>query len=117
MKVYQKIHIWVSNVFEDALCILECRSVIKPYLVKRLTNMVEDGTVCGEETLQICLAGVCQEVGCDLELGSEMKLDNAAPVVAFVSSTDNFCVSIKVDKPAPITLREDLRTEDIAHDP
>ena len=77
--------------------------LIKPYLVIRSSN-VEDGTVCGE-------------VGCDLELGSEMKLDNAAPVVAFVSSTDNFCVSIKVDKPAPITLREDLRTEDIAHDP
>ena len=42
----------------------------------RLAERVEDGTRCGSKgELRLCLAGVCHPLGCDLQLGSNAKLD------------------------------------------
>ena len=42
---------------------------------KRLRDKVKDETLCGEGDLRICVSGKCQKVGCDLQLGSDAKLD------------------------------------------
>ena len=54
---------WVITMSRDAPCSLDCRSVDQPGVVQRFSNLVQDGTVCGEGALKICLAGVCEEVG------------------------------------------------------
>lgn len=38
-------------------------------------DMVVDGTRCRPESLDICVAGVCQKVGCDMMLNSSVELD------------------------------------------
>ena len=47
----------------------------QPGVVQRFSDLVQDGTVCGEGALKMCLAGVCEEVWCDLELRSGVELD------------------------------------------
>ena len=68
-------HKWVSTMSRDAPCSLDCRSVDQPGVVQRFSDLVQDGTVCGEGALKMCLAGVCEEVWCDLELRSGVELD------------------------------------------
>ncbi|KAE8279026.1 ADAMTS-like protein 1 [Larimichthys crocea] len=45
-------------------------------LVVELAPKVLDGTRCYTESLDMCISGVCQIVGCDHELGSTAKEDN-----------------------------------------
>ena len=68
-------HKWKSSISRDAPCSLDCRSVDHPDIVRRFSDVMQDGTVCGEGALKMCLAGVCEEVGCDLELRSGIILD------------------------------------------
>ena len=68
-------HTWVSTVRKDAPCSLDCRAVDSPGLTHRFSDLVQDGTVCGEGALKLCLAGGCEEVGCDLQLRSSARLD------------------------------------------
>ena len=68
-------HKWVSIVTKDAPCRLDCRSLEQPGVEQRFSDLVQDGTACGEGALKLCLAGDCEEVGCDLQLRSGVKLD------------------------------------------
>ena len=68
-------HKWVSTMSRDAPCSLDCRSEDHPDIAQRFSDVVQDGTVCGEGALKMCLAGVCEEVGCNLELRSGVRLD------------------------------------------
>ncbi|KAF1380539.1 hypothetical protein PFLUV_G00164900 [Perca fluviatilis] len=59
----------------DNPCALKCKAKGSG-LVLELAPKVLDGTRCYTESLDICISGVCQIVGCDHELGSTAKEDN-----------------------------------------
>ncbi|XP_076828014.1 ADAMTS-like protein 1 isoform X2 [Brachyhypopomus gauderio] len=56
-------------------CALKCRAK-NTDLVVELAPKVLDGTRCYTESLDMCISGACQIVGCDHELGSTAKEDN-----------------------------------------
>ncbi|XP_072031734.1 papilin-like isoform X2 [Amphiura filiformis] len=41
----------------------------------RLKESVVDGTMCNPDTLDVCVQGACQSVGCDFMLGSDARED------------------------------------------
>ncbi|XP_061524819.1 ADAMTS-like protein 1 isoform X2 [Phycodurus eques] len=59
----------------DNPCALKCKSKGSGLLVE-LAPKVLDGTRCYTESLDMCISGLCQIVGCDHELGSAAKEDN-----------------------------------------
>ncbi|MFT7806324.1 ADAMTS-like protein 1 isoform X1 [Arapaima gigas] len=59
----------------DNPCALKCRARGSD-LVVELAPKVLDGTRCYTESLDMCINGACQIVGCDHELGSTAKEDN-----------------------------------------
>ncbi|XP_061664181.1 ADAMTS-like protein 1 isoform X2 [Syngnathoides biaculeatus] len=59
----------------DNPCALKCKSKGSGLLVE-LAPKVLDGTRCYTESLDMCISGLCQVVGCDHELGSGAKEDN-----------------------------------------
>uniref|UniRef100_A0A4W6EH90 ADAMTS like 1 n=1 Tax=Lates calcarifer TaxID=8187 RepID=A0A4W6EH90_LATCA len=59
----------------DNPCALKCKANGSG-LVVELAPKVLDGTRCYTESLDMCISGVCQIVGCDHELGSTAKEDN-----------------------------------------
>ncbi|XP_030635061.1 ADAMTS-like protein 1 [Chanos chanos] len=56
-------------------CALKCKAKGTD-LVVELAPKVLDGTRCYTESLDMCINGACQIVGCDHELGSTAKEDN-----------------------------------------
>ncbi|KAG9345511.1 hypothetical protein JZ751_008655 [Albula glossodonta] len=56
-------------------CALKCKAKGSG-LVVELAPKVLDGTRCYTESLDMCISGACQIVGCDHELGSTAKEDN-----------------------------------------
>ncbi|XP_051991912.1 ADAMTS-like protein 1 isoform X1 [Xyrauchen texanus] len=56
-------------------CALKCRAKATGQVVE-LAPKVLDGTRCYTESLDMCINGACQIVGCDHELGSTAKEDN-----------------------------------------
>ncbi|XP_014883986.1 ADAMTS-like protein 1 isoform X3 [Poecilia latipinna] len=56
-------------------CSLKCKAKGSGFMVE-LAPKVLDGTRCYTESLDMCISGVCQIVGCDHELGSTAKEDN-----------------------------------------
>ncbi|KAM6426745.1 ADAMTS-like protein 3 isoform 2-T4 [Liasis olivaceus] len=67
---------WIP-VFEDSgsPCALKCQALGKPLIVE-LAPKVLDGTRCNAKSLDMCISGICQAVGCDRQLGSHAKEDN-----------------------------------------
>ncbi|KAM3857602.1 ADAMTS-like protein 1 [Diretmus argenteus] len=59
----------------DNPCALKCKAKGSG-LVVELAPKVLDGTRCYTESLDMCISGVCQIVGCDHQLGSTAKEDN-----------------------------------------
>ncbi|XP_040337272.1 ADAMTS-like protein 1 isoform X3 [Herpailurus yagouaroundi] len=59
----------------DNPCSLKCQAK-GTTLVVELAPKVLDGTRCYTESLDMCISGLCQIVGCDHQLGSTMKEDN-----------------------------------------
>ncbi|XP_037909605.1 ADAMTS-like protein 1 isoform X2 [Hermetia illucens] len=47
----------------------------EPSVIVQLTNRVQDGTRCRPGSLDMCIQGKCQRVGCDLKIGSAKKVD------------------------------------------
>ncbi|XP_063106181.1 ADAMTS-like protein 3 isoform X2 [Cavia porcellus] len=58
-----------------APCALKCHARGQN-LVVELAPKVLDGTRCNADSLDMCISGVCQAVGCDRQLGSVAKEDN-----------------------------------------
>ncbi|XP_059362386.1 ADAMTS-like protein 3 [Carassius carassius] len=56
-------------------CALRCQARGKS-LVVELAPKVLDGTRCKADSLDMCISGICQEVGCDRQLGNNAKEDN-----------------------------------------
>nr|XP_028561741.1 ADAMTS-like protein 3 [Podarcis muralis] len=67
---------WIP-VYDDSgsPCALKCQALGKP-LVVELAPKVLDGTRCNAKSLDMCISGICQAVGCDRQLGSNAKEDN-----------------------------------------
>nr|XP_042706474.1 ADAMTS-like protein 1 isoform X2 [Chrysemys picta bellii] len=59
----------------DNPCSLKCQAK-GTTLVVELAPKVLDGTRCYTESLDMCISGLCQIVGCDHQLGSTVKEDN-----------------------------------------
>ncbi|XP_072215288.1 ADAMTS-like protein 1 [Excalfactoria chinensis] len=59
----------------DNPCSLKCQAR-GAALVVELAPKVLDGTRCYTESLDMCISGLCQIVGCDRKLGSTVKEDN-----------------------------------------
>ncbi|XP_021120554.1 ADAMTS-like protein 3 isoform X3 [Heterocephalus glaber] len=58
-----------------APCALKCHARGQN-LVVELAPKVLDGTRCNADSLDMCISGVCQAVGCDRQLGSVAKEDS-----------------------------------------
>ncbi|XP_066211666.1 ADAMTS-like protein 3 [Saccopteryx leptura] len=58
-----------------APCTLKCHARGQN-LVVELAPKVLDGTRCHTDSLDMCISGICQAVGCDRHLGSRAKEDN-----------------------------------------
>nr|XP_033776500.1 ADAMTS-like protein 1 isoform X2 [Geotrypetes seraphini] len=56
-------------------CSLRCQAKGTTVVVE-LSPKVLDGTRCYTESLDMCISGLCQVVGCDHQLGSTVKEDN-----------------------------------------
>ncbi|XP_078097671.1 ADAMTS-like protein 3 [Mustelus asterias] len=59
----------------EAPCALKCKARGTSLIVE-LSPKVLDGTRCNTESLNMCISGICQVVGCDRQLGSKAKEDN-----------------------------------------
>ncbi|XP_070598626.1 ADAMTS-like protein 1 isoform X1 [Erythrolamprus reginae] len=59
----------------DNPCSLRCQAK-ETNLIVELAPKVLDGTRCYTESLDMCISGLCQIVGCDHQLGSHVKEDN-----------------------------------------
>ncbi|XP_049815817.1 protein madd-4-like [Schistocerca nitens] len=68
---------WSAHEDEAAPCALTCRAT-RPdgsLVVARLADRVRDGTRCRPGSLDMCISGQCQRVGCDLRIGSSKRVD------------------------------------------
>uniref|UniRef100_A0A8C4Q6Q0 ADAMTS like 1 n=1 Tax=Eptatretus burgeri TaxID=7764 RepID=A0A8C4Q6Q0_EPTBU len=70
------LHEWLS-VHDDPTspCSLRCRARGSGIIVE-LAPKVLDGTRCYPGSLDMCISGICQAVGCDRRLGSRAREDN-----------------------------------------
>uniref|UniRef100_A0A8C1UB20 ADAMTS-like 3 n=1 Tax=Cyprinus carpio TaxID=7962 RepID=A0A8C1UB20_CYPCA len=67
---------WIPVTYDPiSPCALRCQAREKS-LVVELAPKVLDGTRCKSDSLDMCISGICQEVGCDRQLGSNAKEDN-----------------------------------------
>ncbi|XP_075925783.1 A disintegrin and metalloproteinase with thrombospondin motifs 18-like [Petromyzon marinus] len=63
-----------TKVDEQDICKLYCMAEDFDFFFA-LASKVKDGTPCAEGSTDICVDGVCEEVGCDQTLGSGAALD------------------------------------------
>uniref|UniRef100_A0A7N8Y828 ADAMTS-like 3 n=1 Tax=Mastacembelus armatus TaxID=205130 RepID=A0A7N8Y828_9TELE len=69
-------HEWVPAPYDpSAPCALQCQAKGKSLTVE-LAPKVLDGTRCRADAFDMCISGVCQEVGCDRQLASGAREDN-----------------------------------------
>ncbi|XP_024082456.1 ADAMTS-like protein 1 isoform X2 [Cimex lectularius] len=59
---------------ETEPCELWCQS--DTGVIAKLAPTVKDGTRCRPGSLDLCVGGICQRVGCDLVIGSEARVDS-----------------------------------------
>ncbi|XP_059081063.1 protein madd-4-like isoform X2 [Tigriopus californicus] len=64
-----------ENMAEHELCQLHCRASQNPDLAVKMDREAVDGTRCRMNTLDMCIRGECRRVGCDLQLDSDLKVD------------------------------------------
>ncbi|XP_072321525.1 ADAMTS-like protein 3 [Eucyclogobius newberryi] len=76
VKLQGESHEWIPAPYDPtAPCALRCQAKGGALTVE-LAPKVLDGTRCRDNALDMCINGVCQEVGCDHQLGSRIKEDN-----------------------------------------
>ncbi|XP_045680952.1 ADAMTS-like protein 3 isoform X1 [Phyllostomus hastatus] len=67
---------WLPRYNDPAApCALKCHARGQNVVVE-LAPKVLDGTRCHTDSLDMCISGICQAVGCDRHLGSQAKEDN-----------------------------------------
>ncbi len=69
-------YFWEAAPDETEPCALTCRASGQPDVIARMDKRVVDGTRCrSDESLDMCIAGECRAVGCDLQLDSTKRVD------------------------------------------
>ncbi|XP_039619050.1 LOW QUALITY PROTEIN: A disintegrin and metalloproteinase with thrombospondin motifs 18 [Polypterus senegalus] len=63
-----------TKVEEEDICKLYCIAENYQFFFA-MSNKVKDGTPCSESQLDVCIEGICEQVGCDHVLGSKAELD------------------------------------------
>ncbi|XP_026786423.3 ADAMTS-like protein 3 isoform X1 [Pangasianodon hypophthalmus] len=97
---------WVPVSYDPiSPCALKCQARGKS-LVVELAPKVLDGTRCKADSLDMCINGICQEVGCDRQLGSNTKPDNCGVCGGDGSS----CHLIRGQSQIHVSLEEPLKT-------
>uniref|UniRef100_A0A8C2WES4 ADAMTS/ADAMTS-like cysteine-rich domain-containing protein n=1 Tax=Cyclopterus lumpus TaxID=8103 RepID=A0A8C2WES4_CYCLU len=67
---------WFPSPYDpSAPCALRCQTKGRSLTVE-LAPKVLDGTRCRADAFDMCISGVCQEVGCDRQLASGAREDN-----------------------------------------
>ncbi|XP_059474388.1 ADAMTS-like protein 3 isoform X4 [Neocloeon triangulifer] len=69
---------WSASHDEYEPCALTCKTRSadgRSTLVVQLAPKVQDGTRCRHGSLDMCISGKCQRVGCDLKIGSTLHVD------------------------------------------
>uniref|UniRef100_A0A5F9CXW8 A disintegrin and metalloproteinase with thrombospondin motifs 7 n=1 Tax=Oryctolagus cuniculus TaxID=9986 RepID=A0A5F9CXW8_RABIT len=66
-----QLHTWVPVVNDVNPCELHCRPA-NEYFAEKLRDAVVDGTPCyqGQASRDLCINGICKNVGCDFEIDS-----------------------------------------------
>uniref|UniRef100_A0A8C5K4W0 ADAM metallopeptidase with thrombospondin type 1 motif 7 n=1 Tax=Jaculus jaculus TaxID=51337 RepID=A0A8C5K4W0_JACJA len=66
-----QLHTWVPVVNDENPCELHCRPS-NEYFAEKLRDAVVDGTPCyqGQASRDLCINGICKNVGCDYEIDS-----------------------------------------------
>ncbi|XP_039277777.1 ADAMTS-like protein 1 isoform X2 [Nilaparvata lugens] len=64
---------WKPHYNDGNPCALTCIS--NTGVVAKLADSVRDGTRCRPGSLDMCIEAKCQRVGCDLMIGSQLKVD------------------------------------------
>ncbi|KAM9183659.1 A disintegrin and metalloproteinase with thrombospondin motifs 7 [Dugong dugon] len=66
-----QLHTWVPVVNDVNPCELHCRP-LNEYFAEKLRDAVVDGTPCyqGQASRDLCINGICKNVGCDFEIDS-----------------------------------------------
>ncbi|XP_053451044.1 A disintegrin and metalloproteinase with thrombospondin motifs 7 [Nycticebus coucang] len=66
-----QLHTWVPVVSDVNPCELHCRP-LNEYFAEKLRDAVVDGTPCyqGQASRDLCINGICKNVGCDFEIDS-----------------------------------------------
>ncbi|KAK3562516.1 hypothetical protein QTP86_034766 [Hemibagrus guttatus] len=85
-------------------CALKCQARGKS-LVVELAPKVLDGTRCKADSLDMCINGICQEVGCDRQLGSNTKPDNCG----LCGGDGSSCRLIRGQSQIHVSLEEPLK--------
>ncbi|XP_048886906.1 ADAMTS-like protein 3 isoform X2 [Brienomyrus brachyistius] len=88
-----------------APCALRCQAR-GTALVVELAPKVLDGTRCRESSLDMCLSGVCQEVGCDRQLWSGAKEDGCG----LCGGDGSTCRLVSGQASLHVTAEEPLKT-------
>uniref|UniRef100_A0A0K2UCB0 ADAMTS/ADAMTS-like cysteine-rich domain-containing protein n=1 Tax=Lepeophtheirus salmonis TaxID=72036 RepID=A0A0K2UCB0_LEPSM len=70
-----KYYSWESAENDRPLCALDCKTKERSDISTRMADMVVDGTRCRDDSLDVCISGICTKVGCDLKLDSNKKVD------------------------------------------
>lgn len=65
---------WVPYLRAPNPCELNCMPRGERFYYRHKAKVI-DGTRCNEESLNVCVDGTCQEVGCDMMLGSSATED------------------------------------------
>uniref|UniRef100_H2ZWR1 ADAM metallopeptidase with thrombospondin type 1 motif 18 n=1 Tax=Latimeria chalumnae TaxID=7897 RepID=H2ZWR1_LATCH len=63
-----------TKVEEDDICKLYCIAEDFDFFFA-MSSKVKDGTPCSQDGLDVCIDGICEQVGCDHVLGSKAYLD------------------------------------------
>ncbi|XP_022237944.1 ADAMTS-like protein 3, partial [Limulus polyphemus] len=69
-----RLYEWLPFYDPEDVCALTCQAKDFKFVAK-LASAVKDGTRCREGSLDMCVDKKCMKVGCDLELGSDKKID------------------------------------------
>ncbi|KAI5708836.1 hypothetical protein M8J76_004124 [Diaphorina citri] len=66
--------IWAPHIEAENPCALTC--ITQNGDIVTLNSRVQDGTRCTGASLDMCINGLCQKVGCDLRIGSDLTVDS-----------------------------------------
>ncbi|XP_076815681.1 papilin-like isoform X1 [Clavelina lepadiformis] len=67
-------HVWKPYLENSNPCELHCQPEDGSFFVKQADKVI-DGTRCHRDSYDVCVDGTCQEVGCDMMLGSKQEED------------------------------------------